>query len=119
MSSACKAPACFMVSKMVIMSRGVTPRAFRAAATFSTVGNSGRVTMLDFFSVTSVVVPGVTAVRPRLLKAFGCDTFSVEATLMVMLPWATAQLEMWMFAVATMVPVRSLMMMRAGVFGVT
>jgi hypothetical protein len=49
----------------------------------------------------------------------GCDTLSVEATLMVMLPWETAQLEMWMLAVATMVPVRSLMMMRAGMLGVT
>ena len=38
---------------------------------------------------------------------------------MVMLPCAMAQLEIWMLAVATMVPVRSLMMMRAGVSGVT
>ena len=38
--------------------------------------------------------------------------------LMVMLPQATAQLEICTCAVATMVPVRSLMMMRAGTSGV-
>src|SRR5882724_5767319 len=35
MSSACKAPACFMAWKIPIMSRGVAPRAFSADASFS------------------------------------------------------------------------------------
>ena len=39
------------------------------------------------------VLLGVTTVSPRLLNAVGCETSSVEATLMVMLPWDTAQLE--------------------------
>ncbi len=51
-------------------------------------------------------------------SALGCETLSVEATLRMMLPWETAQLEIWMLAVATMVPVRSFRMTRAGMLGV-
>jgi len=94
--SACNAPACFIAWKIAMMSRGVAPSVFNAAATFSTVGNSGKVTTADLFSVTSVVVRGVTVVVPVLLNGFGWETSSVEATLMVMLPCAMAQLEIWM-----------------------
>src|SRR5580692_5998127 len=103
---------------MAIMSRGVTPSAFNAAATFSTEGNSGRGTRVALFSVTSVVVRDVTTVWPVWLKGLGCETSGVEAMLMVMFPQATAQLEIFTSAVATIVPVRSLMITRAGASGV-
>ena len=113
-SSACNAPACFIAWKIAITSRGVTPSELRAEATFSTVGNSGSGTTAVLFSVTSVVVRGVTTVSPVLLNGFGCETSRVDATLMVILPCETAHAEMRMRDVATIVPVRSLMMMRAG-----
>src|ERR1700722_14109603 len=94
--SACKAPACFMAWKIDIISRGVTPSEFNAMATFSTVGISGRAIMEALFSATWVVVCCVTLVSPTLLKGAGWETFCVEAILMVMLPQATAQLEIWM-----------------------
>jgi hypothetical protein len=50
--------------------------------------------MLDLFSVTLVLVRGVTWVVPVLLNGSGWDTSSVDATLIVMFPLATAQLEM-------------------------
>src|SRR5271157_275595 len=103
---------------MAIISRGVTPRVLRAAATFSTVGNSGRVTREPLCSVTSVVVWDVTWVWPVWLKGLGWDTSWDEDMLMVMLPQATAQLEIFTSAVATMVPVRSFRMTRAGASGV-
>ena len=78
---------------MTIMSRGETPMEFSAAATFSTVGNSGNAISEALASFTDVLVLGVTVVRPRLLNAVGCDVFKVELTLTTMLPHATAQLE--------------------------
>src|SRR4029078_2268645 len=90
-----------------------------AAATFSTVGISGNGTTADLVSVTSVVVRGVTTVSPVLLNGPGCETSSDEAMLIVILPCAPAQLETRMRDVATIVPVRSLMIMRAGVSGLT
>src|SRR5664280_33222 len=107
-----------MVSKMAITSRGVTPSEFKAEATFSTVGISGKGTTDDLASVTSVVVRGVRTVWPVELNGDGWETSSVDATLMVMLPCETAQLEIRIRDVATIVPVRSLIMMRAGVSGV-
>src|SRR5438309_1671949 len=101
------------------MSRGVTPRALRDAATFSTVGNSGNGTMAALLSVTLVSVRGVTTVMPCLENGFGWDTSRVEAMLMVRLPCETAQLEILIRALATIVPVRSLIIMRAGESGVT
>ena len=50
--------------------------------------------MLDLASVTLVLGRGVACVVPVLLNGDGCETSSVEATLIVMLPLATAQLEM-------------------------
>jgi hypothetical protein len=63
-SSAWRAPACFMAMKMDMVSRGVTPRELRAAATFSTVGISGRGMRALFSSDAWVSVLGVTTVRP-------------------------------------------------------
>src|SRR6185436_10804266 len=103
---------------MAMISRGVTPRAFKEAATFSTVGNSGRGISVALLSVTVVSVRGVTTVVPCLLKGDGCETSNVEAMLMVRFPWETAQLAILIREFATIVPVRSLMMMRAGVSGV-
>src|SRR2546422_4270257 len=108
-----------MAWKMAIMSRGVTPRELRLEATFSTVGNSGNGTREAFCSVTLVSVRGVTAVVPVWLNGWGWETSRVLAIVIVMLPWDTAQLEMRMREVATMVPVRSLITMRAGVSGST
>ncbi len=90
-----------MVWKMTIMSRGVTPSELRAWATFSTVGSSGRAIIWDLFSVTSVLVLGVTTVCPRSAKGCGCEAVRVEAMLMVMLPWETAQVEILIREVAT------------------
>ena len=81
---------------MAIMSRGVTPREFNDCAIFSTVGNSGKATICALFSVTSVLVRGVTTVVPPLLNGWGCETSRVEAMLMVMFPCETAQLEIRM-----------------------
>ena len=47
------------------------------------------------------------------MKEFGCETSGVLETATVRLPKATAILEIWMLALATIVPVRSLMTMRA------
>jgi len=63
MSSACSAPACFMASKMDIMSRGWRQHIQRGGHFFH-VGISCSVTMLDFASVTVVLVRGVTSVEP-------------------------------------------------------
>src|SRR6202012_4310060 len=112
-NSACNAPASFMAWNIDIMSRGVTPREFKAEATFSTVGNSGKATIEPFSSWILVSACFVTVVVPVWLKAFGWETFWVEATLMVTLPCETAQAETRMCEVATMVPVRSLITMRA------
>src|SRR3569833_1670993 len=117
-SSACNAPACIIASKIAIMSRGVAPSAFKAEATFSTVGNSPSGTSADFCSVTSVVCGSVTTVLPLLLKGLGCETSGVLATLMTILPCDTAQFEMRIVEVATIVPVFSLMIIRAGASGV-
>ena len=76
------------------MSRGETPREFKAAATFSTVGSSGSVTIVPLSSLTLVSVCGVTTVWPVRLNGVGCETLRVEAMLMVRLPWEIAQLEM-------------------------
>jgi len=69
-------------------------------------------------SETAVSVRGVTTVLPVLLKGEGWDTSSEVAMVIVRLPWDTAQLEILIREVATMVLVRSLMMMRAGISGV-
>src|SRR5580658_3846165 len=107
-----------MASNIDIMSRGVTPRELSAAATFSTVGNSGRAIMAPLSSLILTSVLLTTCVEPVWPKALGWETSGAEAMLMVTLPCEMAQLEMWMRAVATMVPVRSLMMTRAGTSGV-
>ena len=118
-NSACNAPACFMAWKIAIMSRGVAPRAFSAEATFSTVGNSGSATMAHLLSVTSVSVRGVTTVVPVWLNGLGCETSEGGGDIDGDVAAGNRALEIRMPAVATMVPVRSLMMMRAGVSGVT
>ncbi len=95
-SSACNAPASFIAWNSDIMSRGVTPREFKAEATRSTVGISGN-TIIDALSSFSFVsVLGVTVVWPVWLKGLGCETVNVEAMLIVKLPWDTAQLAMRM-----------------------
>src|SRR5438132_4668067 len=100
-----------------MMSRGVTAKALRELATFSTVGESGSGITAALPSVTVVSVRGVTTVVPFGASGLGCETSRVEAMLMVRLPCETAQFEILMRALATIVPVRSLMMMRAGVSG--
>src|SRR2546422_11192581 len=100
-----------MAWKIAIISRGVTPRELRLAATFSTVGSSGSGRSDAFCSVIFVSTRGVTTVWPVWLKGWGWETSKVLAIVIVMLPCDTAQLEMRMRDVATIVPVRSLMMM--------
>ena len=58
-------------------------------------------------------------VVPVWLRGEGWETSMLEAMLMVMLPCETAQFEILILEVATIVPVRSLMTMRAGVAGGT
>src|SRR5438105_6897104 len=101
-----------------MISRGDTPSALREAATFSTVGNSGSGTIAALLSVTLVSVRGVTTVIALPASALGWETSNVEAMLIVRLPCETAQFEILIRALATIVPVRSLMTIRAGVSGV-
>src|SRR5205814_5155034 len=71
-SSACSAPAAFNASKIAMVSRGVTPSAFNARISSSTVAPLLKVTKLLFCSCAVTFCSGTTTVCP-CEKPCGCE----------------------------------------------
>src|SRR5690606_28812658 len=113
--SACSAPAALMACRMLIMSRGLTPRAFRPLTRSDSEAPPPTMRICrPRSSSTETSDWGTTAVSPPRLKGSGWLTSGVSCTETVRLPWAMATVETRTASPMTMTPLTSSMITLAG-----
>src|SRR5690606_17641440 len=113
--SAWRAPAALMACRMLIMSRGLTPKAFRPLTRVESEVEPP--TSRIWRPVSSLMLTsdcGTTTVWPPRLNGSGWLTIGVSCADTVRFPCATATVEIRTASPMTMTPLTSSMMTRAG-----
>src|SRR5690606_18147805 len=112
--SACRAPAALMACRMLIMSRGLTPRAFKPLTKVDREVEPPTIRIWRPVSSAMLMSDwGTSAVWPAL-KGSGWLTKGDSWTETVRLPWATATVETRTASPMTITPLTSSMMTLAG-----